>query len=312
MEEHMDYFADIEYKEFKEKVAELIEGKLSAGMRVCLRQITKNNSVVLDSLSIICKGDDASPVIYLNDYYRKYLDGVSIEDIAENILVVCRTRRIGARVDINRFANWETASGRIVPRLVSKERNTALLKEIPHKDFLDLAIIYAYLMEGFDEGNASITIRNEHIQMWEKTEEEIRETAFQNMDRLIPMEFISMQEMLNQLLHQDRKETDISHPMLYILTSKNKSYGAVWICREDKLENIRMESDSDYLILPSSVHECILLPVSEIENAEGLSDMVSEINDTEVEEEDVLGNTIYLYSRKEKRLRIAFPCEQPT
>ena len=61
---------------------------------------------------------------------------------------------------------------------------------------------------------------------------------------------------------------------------------------------------NDYYILPSSVHEVIIVPYSEILVCSKLDEMVREINITQVEEEDVLSNHVYLYDRGSGKLRV--------
>ena len=70
------------------------------------------------------------------------------------------------------------------------------------------------------------------------------------------------------------------------------------------LEMIGQILKKDYYILPSSVHEVIIVPYSEIYVCSKLDEMVREINSTQVEEEDVLSNHVYLYDRVSGKLRV--------
>ena len=91
---------------------------------------------------------------------------------------------------------------------------------------------------------------------------------------------------------------------MYVLSNKFRNYGAAGIAYPNVLEMIGQILKKDYYILPSSVHEVIIVPYSEIYVCSKLDEMVREINSTQVEEEDVLSNHVYLYDRVSGKLRV--------
>ena len=156
----------MEYQIFLEGLKKILEKRLDRGIQIRINTVKKYNNVVKDSLSIFKEGENISPAIYLDDYFRRYEKGDTLEKIAFQILSVYSKRIIKDKLDMTDFMSWNTASKNIVPRLVNTEKNEELLETIPGRSFLNLSVIYVYRLENVTEGNASITINNQHMKMW--------------------------------------------------------------------------------------------------------------------------------------------------
>ena len=137
------------------------------------------------------------------------------------------------------------------------------------------------------------------------------EDAVKNVKNLLPAEFVTMNHALKSLLGDvEYEEGDLllekkkDYDQMYVLSNKFRNYGAACIAYPNVLEMIGQILKKDYYILPSSVHEVIIVPYSEIYVCSKLDEMVREINSTQVEEEDVLSNHVYLYDRVSGKLRV--------
>ena len=60
---------------------------------------------------------------------------------------------------------------------------------------------------------------------------------------------------------------------------------------------IAEELDEDICILPSSIHECLIMPVNDETDFAELRRIVKKVNDTEVSETEILSYNIYRFSR---------------
>ena len=89
---------------------------------------------------------------------------------------------------------------------------------------------------------------------------------------------------------------------MYVLTNSTGSLGAAALFYPDVKEKAAELMGSDYYILPSSVHEVILVPDNPSIDAKDLCKMVKEANRTVVEEKDILSDNVYHYSREDRRL----------
>ncbi|MDD2960212.1 MAG: DUF5688 family protein [Lachnospiraceae bacterium] len=310
------------YEEFLEQVKVRIKKKIGKEVRICIYPVIKNNSIVLDGLSILQDGENISPAIYLNAFYREYTSGESLEHIIDKILCCYESGRKLHKIDTSFYTDFEKVRGKLVCRLINFEKNEKLLKEIPYHRFLNLAVVYYYLMDESEIGSATILVHNDHLKTWGVSADELKEIAVENTPKLLPWDFLSMSEMIHAMLVSEKKERkkdagdclrenmleglEELQPQLplYILSNKEKNYGAVCMIYDRILESIADKLQDDYYILPSSVHECMIIPVCMDNDEEGLLEMVREINETQVEPEEILADSIYRYYRWQRLLRV--------
>ena len=86
------------------------------------------------------------------------------------------------------------------------------------------------------------------------------------------------------------------------VTCENE-YGASALFYPEFLEQVAKRFRGKFFILPSSIHELILVP-DYGEDVKGLKEIVSDVNDNSdaVTEEDFLSNSVYHYDAKLHRL----------
>ena len=290
------------YREFLYQIEAQVKDRMGKEAQICIHSVVKNNSIVLDGLSILEQGDNVSPAIYLNGFYQEYLAGETIEKIVSRILAFYQRGRKIRKMDISFYTDPEKARKRVVCRVINQEKNHQLLREIPWRPFLNLAVVYYYLLEQEELGAASILIRKEHLQRWGREEEELHKTAVHNMKILQPYQFLSMTEMIYSMTGSE--EILRERIPLYVLTNRERYYGAVWMTDPAVLWEIGERLGQDYYVLPSSIHECMVVPAQIQPGEEILKEMVREINATQVEPEEVLEDTIYYYNREKEMIQL--------
>lgn len=294
------------YTSFINSVKERIEVRMGEGYQVKLYKVMKNNSLELDSLVVLKEGRDIAPNIYLNPYYESYVAGTTIEEIVDRLCMIYDHCLIPTIQDDFEFS-LETMKPFVFISLVSLDRNKKLLTQVPYIKFLDLAVIFHCLVRNEDEAIGSIRITNEQMKLWDISLKDIKELAFINTMRLFPPKIRSMEEMINFVLRKEAglygKDCDFeytpneSYPM-YILTNEKGINGASCMLYKDVIKNFANLVKSDLYILPSSIHEIILMPMENTIEKERFNQMVMEINTSQVPEEDILSDHVYLYSRK--------------
>lgn len=294
----------LNYEDFLRQIEAEVKLYVGEWGRVCIFPVKKNNSVVLDRLTILMEKKNVSPAIYLNDYYREYLAGRTVEEIAADIIDCYKEKNKVGSIDTSFYTDIQRVKKRIVCRLVNYEKNRRLLEEVPYQMYLNLAVIYYYQMDCREIGMAAILVKKEHLRMWGIDQKALHDIAVKNTADLFPWEFLSMCELLQSAgeaedgggLGIDLREDGQPLP-LYVLTNRAKCYGAFWMTDQTVLKKIGEQLQEDYFILPSSVHECMVIPDREKTEAKWFQEMVREINETQVEPEEVLGDAVYRYDR---------------
>ena len=160
--------------------------------------------------------------------------------------------------EAKKVKSYDFVKGRIIYRLVNRERNRKLLEDVPYKEYLDLAIVYYVLLEMDEYGMASMLVRREHLKMWKVSEEDIYYRACKNTQKLLPYDFSTMRSVIMELLEIGR-EIEEQTGKMYILSNVMRSYGACAMMYPDLLRKIGEELEENYYILPSSVHETIIV-----------------------------------------------------
>lgn len=296
----------MKYEDFLTQLENCIRKKEGKEVRIHVSHIVKNNGRHMDSISVMFRGEKISPAVGLAPYYHQALKGEPVEQIADQILdCILRFRKNGLP-DLDSFADFEKAGGRIVCRIIHYRKNKKLLGKVPHRRFLDLAVVYYYLLNEDNFSNASILIQNSHLKLWEIGEEELYTRAFANTQVLLPYEFDSMAAILRNITGLDfPDEEEEERTGMYVLSNRQKMFGAVNMIYTSVLEMIAGFLGDDFYLLPGSVHECIIVPASMDMRAEELQEMVKEINRTQVEPEEFLSDSVYRYDCGSKRVTIA-------
>lgn len=301
------------YEIFLETVTNALQAQLGGCYSIVMRKIPKNNGIMLDGICISREPDTIAPAIYLNAYYEQFLSGMSLEDILSDIEHLYMENRTCPAISPERFLSFPQISHLIAFKLIHAQSNADLLRQVPHLPFLDLAIVFYLYLEQSDHGQMTALIYNEHLPLWELTTEDLFALARSNTPRLFPAALSSMRDVMKDLarnnLGPDYDEELMDgildkgeHEDLYVLTNCCGINGSGCILYEDVLKGFAEQTDSDLVILPSSIHEVILLADTGSLCYEDLKHMVTHINQTEVPAEDRLSDEIYHYNRKGGRI----------
>ena len=177
------------FEEFIEEVKERVEVRVGCEKKVLVQPILKNNGTVYEGLIILDSILNISPTIYLDQYYHKFCNGVEMEDVVEDIMETYYENKPEEDFNISLFRDYDKAKHNIIMKLVNTEKNKVLLKDIPHRDFYDLSIIYFVTVCSFMADFGTILIHNQHMELWDVTEEELYEAAIENTPNILPHRF---------------------------------------------------------------------------------------------------------------------------
>lgn len=287
------------FKEFTESIAELLEQKTEGNCTITVKEVIKNNDVHLTGVIIMRESDNICPTIYLEGSYQRYQEGDSLEEIAEEILTVYEKHARDTNLNMEFFRDFSLVEGRIFHKVINYEMNLGLLKDVPHFRWHDLAVVFYYSMDRVISGAASILIHNCHLDMWKQTAEKIYLIAQRNMKQKMPELLVSMKELMEELAGIEVDETIL---LLYMLSNREKMFGASAMLYSEKIKGLADRLGSDLLILPSSIHEVLLLPEQRDQRYDFYRQMVKEVNTTQVDPEEILSFNLYRYDRQKEEI----------
>ena len=286
------------------------------GVTVNLNSVMKNNGVEKHGTTVKPENSNIAPNIYLDGYYEQYKEGESLDVIMSRIqrVVMEHMEAPDEFADIaQKFQDFDFVKDRVVMVAVNSERNAELLTQVPHQEREDLSLIYKVMLGNDADGMASITVRNEHLEMWGKEAEEIHELAMKNTREILPVTVQSMNEVMKEMFSKDGMPDDMMELMfedmpmnqqMFIISNQAKVNGAASMFYEDALSGLAEKIGSDLYILPSSVHEVIAVS-TEMGDPEYLSNMVKEVNGTQVSNDEQLSDHVYKFDAVKKTLSLA-------
>lgn len=292
------------YQQFIEEVERRVKEKIKGNetMTVYIHTAVKNNGKERKGITVSEKGIHISPTIYLEEYFQQFQEGKPIEKIVEKILQLYEEVKCSHPCEESLLQNYEELKGKFACKLIHRGKNEKLLNDIPYVPWMDLAIVVFVLLEVSPYGTATVLVRKEHLEIWGLTEAQLFDEAKKNTPILLPYQFCPMRKLLREICPYAVDEGEEEEESLYVLSNKLRSFGVASMLYDGILEKVGQKLGENYYILPSSIHEVIVVPESKSPVKQDLEEMVREINETQVEEEEVLSDRVYYFSRKENRL----------
>ena len=288
----------LNYEEFKDAIASQIKDYLPseyADSEVKIHTVLKNNSTKLDCLTIRKSESSICPNIYLNQFFSDYEDGRDIEDILSDIARVRQIHDAPADLDVSAITDFSRVKDKIAAKLINTEQNKEYLEDKPHKDFADLSAVYYISLGSDSSGSMSTVITNGLLSQYGISVDELHEIAVQNIGP--KARFCSMFEVLSEMMGANTPdELQPADNMMFVLTNDSKINGAAMLLCPSTMDKIAEQvGSSSYYILPSSIHETIVVPFNDEMNIEELKNMVHEVNSTQVAADEVLSDNVYVY-----------------
>lgn len=283
------------YTEFKNEILEGIRARLW-DCEIEIRDVMKNNNVVLNGLCIKSAEINAAPTVYLEQFYESYIDGTDIEEIIDKIISMYDENKPESDYDFSYIDSYESTKNNIYFKAVNYERNKSFLEDVPYFRFIDLALVPYIMIDDELFGNASVVIHQDLFNRWGIDTDTFYWDVMNNMENNYKYDFVPISQLLKNMINKDDDCIEACSEM-YVLCPSERVYGAALIAVSKVMAQIADKMDSDYYIIPSSIHELIMVSADDRNNEEYLNNMINEVNESVVSEEDYLSNHSYYYRR---------------
>lgn len=275
----------------KDRIVEEIK-KLAVNKTVRLETVEKVNMEPQIGVCISDAEHDPSkplmsPLVYINNFVHECEAGRKTPREVAEIILKAIEEITPISFEPTDFLDFNKVKGNIVARIVNAEKNASLLKRLACNLVLDFAIIYSYVMKLEDGEIGTINITNEHLKTWGITLEELDALAIKNTER-------EHQCSIKDMSDFPFIPAGVLKGYMYVLTNKSGFFGASVILYRNLLENIYRQIGPFYL-LPSSVHEWILLPIIRETNEDDLKDLVCFVNRDILSSDDFLSDSVYYF-----------------
>lgn len=284
----------MDIREFRDIVKWTLENDMK-GITIEEVEVVKINDQKLYGLAFKKDGEEAAPVVYMEQYYEDsdkhdeyYVDADIIEHIRKTVEESMCNRPLETSGD---NLTWDAVKDHLTRRLISVARNKEYLADKPHKKCVggEFAVLTAIDFGG----GCSAVVTNSLMEILGVDLETLLLTSLKDEMQSDKAKLVPLSEAL---FGGGMNLLDAGHgadgPM--ILTNEDGVFGATVIFYGGMLSRIH-ELVGNYYALPSSVHEWVILPESLGTDTNELKNMVIDANTTVVSKDEFLSNQVFKY-----------------
>ncbi len=299
----------MDFKEFQSIVLQEMQ-EANTDLRFSIQDIEKLQGQSYTGLMVGREGSTITASINIDQFYEELQSGTDLETVLGHIQDIARTEveRI-PEVDLYRLTDYEYMKSYLTMQMVPVSGNEKKLEEIPHQIIGDIATVYRFELESDSEKTSTILVTNAMLSTYDISAEKLHEDALVFAPKYKPAVLRNLGEVLKELSNGvfDIPETEVE---MYFASVKGSVNGSAVINYPGFMEMASEKLGGDLYVLPSSIHELILLPDNGMASVEELNMMIREINGSEVRPEERLSDNAYHYDSSERILELAESYEE--
>lgn len=307
----------MDYEMFKELVTSNFLNYMPNAFQSYDVKVEPNNKTN-QTLDVLClvppdyKAGMVYPVININQMYEEYMETGSFEEAMASFASVL-TDAFQNIPDQYKNFKISYAEEKVVMMLVNTEQNKEMLKNVPHREFNDLSIVYRYVADMEKGDMESVLVDKGLAKSFGMSEQQLYEAAAINTKKLFPPIVKRVDEVIREMFIKDGMPEELADMMLkrqppnfnmYMITNDRMINGAVSMLYEEKLHELAEKLGDDLYILPSSIHE-VLAVSAKLNDPETLAQMVFDVNMDQVDIEERLSNQVYYYDKDMRKISLA-------
>ena len=299
----------MDYKNFKEQLTEDIKTKLfeqGSDVDISFSKVNKLNESY-DAMTVKPEGSQIGVNVPVDKLFKAMKNGASYEDVIEKAVDSIVNGLLNKpQLDIESLSDYSQMKEKLVMEVVSAENNKEMLKNVPHKDIEDMAVVYRFVIDSDDQSRATILATNQMLENFGITAEQLHADAMENAPRIKPAEIKGMGEVIAELMGIDKSDMNDVYPVspeeeqIFVASVPDKVHGAGVLAYQGFMDQAAERVGGDFFILPSSVHEILIVPDNGKMGLAELEKMVREVNATEVDPVDKLTDNVYHYDSQAK------------
>ena len=298
-------------EEFKDNFTEDVKNDLyekGIDATVMPNHVEKMNESY-DAITVTPDGSNVGVNINVTKFFEAYDKGdADYEQVVDKAVeVICGGFENQPVVDVESLTDYNQMRDKLVMEVVSAETNADMLTKVPHQNIEDMAVVYRFVLDTNDDGRATILVTNQLLETMGVTPEQIHVDAMENAPALKPAVIQGMSEVMAEMMGVSSEElADMGMPMdpadeqMFVASVPDKVHGAGVLAYQNFMDQAAERVGGDFFILPSSIHEVLIVPDNGNMKLGDLEAMVREVNATQVSPEDKLTDSVYHYDSQAK------------
>lgn len=297
------------FEEFTDTVKNNIQDYLPdkyQDAHISTQDFHKLNSSYL-SMQVRLDDNPVVPNVNLDKFYEEFIEqGGTLRDLDSILNTMAQQIQREPALETAWLMDYDNVKDKLFIRVSDAKENAAMLANAPHQEFDGLAVTYHIAFEGEHGIQASTPVTNSMLEMYGINEQQLRTDAMESVQNAYPSQFISLGSMMSRMMGVDEEMMPpMDVPQLMVLTNDQALYGAGALFYPGQLDTIASQIGSDYFVIPSSIHEVLILPDDGTIDRHAIESMIQEVNMTAVSPEDKLSDHAYHYDAKDHILEKA-------
>ena len=301
----------MDYENFKESfIEDLKQGLAERGFEDVKVQVTEVNKLneSYEAITVTPEGSNIGINTNLETFFESYENGMDYDAVvAKAVDTAVKGFDNAPAVDVASLTDYEQMKDKLAMEVVSTDANAELLSRVPHKEIEDMSIVYRFVLESNEDGRASILVTDQLLESMGVSPEQLHADALRTAPELKPVVIKGMSEVMAEMMGMSAEDlammgmpTDPADEQMYVATVPDKIHGAGVLAYQDFMDQAAERAGGDFFILPSSIHELLIVPDNGQMSLRDLEAMVREVNATQVAPEDKLTDNVYHYDAQAK------------
>ena len=299
----------MDYEEFRDNlVAEVQKNLYERGQEVNVRisDVEKLNDSY-EAMSITPEDGYVGINLNLNAIFASYENGTEYHKLVSAVTDEIETQLTNMpEFDVESLTDYSKMRDTLAMEVVSLERNATFLTKVPHQELEDMAVVYRFVVDSNEEGRSSILVTNEMLNKMGVTPEQLHADALERAPELRPAVITGLSEIIGPSIMETFGEDALpADELMYVASVPDRISGAGVIAYQEFMDQAAERLGGDFFVLPSSVHEVLLLKDDGAADYRFLQSMVEEVNATQVAPDEKLTDSVYHYDSKEHVFELA-------
>ena len=301
----------LSYDDFLNSVVKHLPERLSGaleGAEVSIQDMQKLQDKSYRGICVRPEGSNIGAVMDMKPYYEMMQQGAYISAVLDKIAMDSSHAFAKAEIsqDTSVLTDYSKAKEMLSVRIVNTEMNKEMLEGIPHTEMENLSVVYQLRVDVGEE-HGSVVIKNEMLEAWGITVDQLHNDALENAGKIDKPMFISMNDMLRNMMGEDfdMMMPIEAPPAMYVAGVESSYRGASVIAYPGFMDEVADKLGENYYVIPSSVHEVIIIPDSAVDSYHALEEIIGQVNGTVLNPEDYLSDNAYHYDAETKVFELA-------
>jgi hypothetical protein len=308
----------MDFKSFTETMKEAIRDYLPDEYKDATVEVVQQKKLneQYSGLFVRRENQEVTPTINLDQLYEAYDEGfMSIGEALKKAAELVQTEPEGMDLKARKVLDYDKVKDKLFIRVSNADTNRDTLENAPHMIQEDLAVTYHVVVNIGESDIASMMVTNQLLEKYGITQEQLHADAMKSSPVLFPAKVESMSDVMKRMMMADMQSSGMSQeemdailqdvPMIdespmTVVTNDRTVNGAAVIFYPDQMDRIAEKLEGDFFILPSSVHECLVIPDNGEFDFKELCNMVKEVNETQVKPSERLSDDVYHYDSKDR------------